>query len=870
MDEELKLEEHIAFVILLVVLPSIYYHSIDVSPSAFGAIATSLAAVLAIVFSISILAIQVVVDKYNSTVLNYFTHSKLTQFTLFLFLGTIILSIVIAGTEDCSKAICTVTFALFLLCLYTFYQYFSMMLNIVDPQKLGKLLKTKCIDLVDSEKPKELREAVSSMGEIAIKSLQRKEIATTLVYTGYIEDILSTVIEITPEIGKSKDTTVDAIRALLEQYQKIADEAMLREENQIIVDTSERLFYSPFHQKGYRNRYVYTEIFPIWLQVAGKSIEKGVSARIVIVHHWLHLAVVASYGTFTGDDHLFKNYLDFLFGVNQLIIEKSDFHLFQEEIDHLSLSGIESPPSAQRDLMDMLLLYTTSFVIPDILKDDDQFSEYSRRNRRLQQEVEFQLPKEFTDSSKFREQLKDYEGFISKCISEEHTDEFNETFDSITTRLSTYIYNLRIHKLFFQIGGHLLYVQDKHGTGYVKFIYELWYHTQPKNVPVRVITLNETPVAFEPLWLTQLYIYGGTNSVAWTLRFFHYDGFNSISGYITRYYILCMSKCVELGRKIALPDLKGLEKYATEEDNLPLETWYRLLIDINNEYDDIYSHIDALIGDSSTYDPLFNSPADDVLKKTKEYFEELQQESKNVIHFLEGVLPIDEQKLQGFIQGIIAGYDRSKDVGSYIEPQRYTDSEHSSLSFIPIYRKTSIPKSWFITISDRLVSGEFHFGRSIAIGEIQYLIKTILSNDRIERRDSDKSGNVLYTCIQQVTKDLSEAGSAPDLIYIHKELRNQLPKECLNRLSTELTVDGHALKLVKMSLESPYTDQVILFNSSAVSWVYKPSPENRRLHVTVDDYEKDKSKFDLLVKAVVSCRVVDADKIVVIQVHASE
>lgn len=95
-----------------------------------------------------------------------------------------------------------------------------MMLNIVDPQKLGKLLKTKCIDLVDSEKPKELREAVSSMGEIAIKSLQRKEIATTLVYTGYIEDILSTVIEITPEIGKSKDTTVDAIRALLEQYPK--------------------------------------------------------------------------------------------------------------------------------------------------------------------------------------------------------------------------------------------------------------------------------------------------------------------------------------------------------------------------------------------------------------------------------------------------------------------------------------------------------------------------------------------------------------------------------------------------------------------------------------------------------------------------
>ncbi len=869
MDEESKLKSHILFVILLVVLSGIYY-SIDISSSAFGAIATSLAAILAIVFSISILAIQVVVDKYNSTVLNYFTHSKQTQLTLFLFLGTIVLSIVVAGIEDCNKIVCTVVFSLFLLCLYAFYQYFSMMLNIIDPQKLGKLLKTKCIDQVDSEKSKELRETASSMGEIAIKSLQRKEVATTLVYTGHIEDILSAVIGIVPETGKPKVATVDAIRALLEQYRIIFDEAILREENQIIVAASEKLFYLPFHQKGYRNTYIYTEIFPIWLQVAEKSIEKGVPARIVIIHHWLHLAVASSYGTFTSDDQLFKNYLDFLFGVNQLIIEKNDFDLFQKEIDHLSLSGIESPSSAQRDLMDMLLLYTTNFVIPDTLKDRDQSPEYSKRNRRLQQEVEFQLPKGFMNSSKFKEQLKGYEGFISKCISEEHTDEFNETFASITTRLSTYIYDLRIHKLFFQIGGHLLYAQDKHGTSYVKFIYELWYHTQPKNAPVRVITLNETPVAFEPLWLTQLYIYGGTNSVAWTLRFFHYDGFNSISGYITRYYILCMSKCVELGRKIALPDLNGLERYATEEDNLPLETWYRLLIDLDNECDDIYRQIDVLLADPSTYDPLFNSPADDVLKKTKEYFEELQQESENVIHFLEGVLPIDDRKLQEFIQGIIAGYNRSKGIGSYIEPQRYTESEHSSLNFSPVNLRTAISKSYFITISDRLVSGEFHFGRYIATREMQHLIETILSDDRIERRDCDRSENALYTCIQQVTKNLSEAESAPDLIYIHKELRNQMPKECFNRLSTELTVDGHTLKLVKMPIESPYTDQVILFNSSAVSWVYKPSPENGRLHVTVSEYEKDRSKFDLLVKAVVSCRVVDANKIGVIQVRVSE
>lgn len=870
MDEELKLENHVAFVILLVAIPSIFYHSIDASPSAFGAIATSLAAILAIVFSISILAIQIVVDKYNSTVLNYFMRNRLTQFTLFLFLSSIVLSILIAGAEGCNKAICTVAFALFLLCLYVFYQYFSMMLNIVDPQRLGGLLKAKCIGLIASEESTELREAASSMGEIAIKSLQRKEVSTTLVYAGYVEDVFHDVIGTVPDKGKPKETTVDAINILLEQYQKIVDEAILREEDQVIVDVSERLFYPLFHQKEYQNKYVYAGIFPVGLSVAEKTIEKRLPARIEIIHHALYIAVVSSYSTVTSDDQFFKKYLDFLFEVNRVIIEKNDFDLFQEEVDYLSLSGIQSPASAQRDLVNMLHLYDTGFFIPDIGKDEDRFAEYSRRIRHLQQEVEFQLPKEFTDSSKFEELLEDYEDFISECIGEEHTDEFNETFNSITTRFFTHIYNLRIHKLFFQIGGHLLYTQDKHGTNYVKFIYELWCHTRPENVPVQVITLNETPVAFEPLWLTQLYIYGGTNFVAWTLRFFHYDGFNNISGYITRYYILCMSKCLELNRRITLPDLKDLEKFAADGDNLPLETWYRLLIDLNNEFKDIYSHIDALISDSSTYNPLFNSPADDVLKKTKEYFEELQQESENVIHVLEGVLPIDEQKRQEFIQGIISGYDRGKGIGSYINPQRYTESEHSILSFIQIYRRAPIPKSWFIAISDRFVSGEFHLGRSIAAGEIQHLIETILNDDRIERQNTGRSGKTLYACIQQVTKSLSEAGSPPDLIYIHDKLQNQLPKESLDRFSTQLAVDGRTLKLVRMPAESPFTDQIILLNSSAISWVYKPSPENGRLHVIVNEYEKDRSKYDLLVKTVANCRVVDADKIVVIQVSAPE
>ena len=869
MGDPSKFKGHIAASLLIVIL-SICYYSLDVSPIAFGAIATSSAAILAIVFSISILTIQIVVDKYNSTVLDYFMQNRLTQITLVLFLVSIVLSIVIAGMSNCSKIICTIAFALFLLCLYVFYQYFTMMLNIVDPQRLGKLLKTESISQINSDKLKELQETVASMGEIAIKSLQRKEILTTLVYAEYIEDILSDVIGTVPDRGKPKEITIDAIKALLKQYQQIADEAILREEDQVIVDISGRLFYSPIHQKGYQNRYINSEIFPIWLHVAEKTIEKRVPARIEITQDWLHFAVISSYGTFTSDDQYFKRYLDFLFEVNRTSIEKNDFDLFQKVVDHLSLSGIQSPTSAQRDLVDMLHMYDASTFIPDIHKDEGQYAEYSRRTRHLQQEVEFQLPKGFIDFSKFKEQLEDYREFISKYIGEGHADETNEASSSIATRFSKYIYNLRIHKLFFLIGGHLLYTQDKYETNYVKFIYELWYHTQPENVPSNQITLNETPVAFEPLWLTQLYIYGGVNSVAWTQRFFHYDGFNSISGYITRYYILCMSKCVELGRKIALPDLKGLEKYAADGDNLPLETWYRLLIDLNNEFKEIYSHIDALISDSSTYNSLFNSPADDVLKKTKEYFEELQQESENVIHVLEGVLPIDDQKRQEFIQGIISGYDRGNGIGSYINPQRYTESEHSSLSFFQISHRKLMPKSWFITISDRLVSGEFHLGRSIAAGEIQHLIETILNDDRIERQNTGRSGKTLYACIQQVTKSLSETGSPPDLIYIHDKLQNQLPKESLDRFSTQLAVDGRTLKLVKMSAESPFMDQVILLNSSAISWIYKPSPENGRLHVIVNEYEKDRSKYDLLVKTVAICKVVNADKIVVIQVGAPE
>jgi len=870
MADERKFEEHISLCLILVAFSALCSYYLDISINIFGCIATSLAAILAIVFSISILGIQIVINKYNPTVLDFFKQSKLTQITLFGFLLTIILSILIAalnvGELPNIKYLFFIGFSLFLVCLYLFYQFYEFMLNIINPLKLGLLLKKKIIAFTNlNEQQEECIKVAFSIGDISVKLLGQNESSTALIYLNYIDDIIEEVAIKASEEKNSNNNLRVLINNLLNQYLKIFNEAINIEDSEIIESISGKLFYSTFNRKTVFYEINNFEIFPIASSIVQKAIDNKVPSRYRLINDLIYLPNVLYYNLKKIDIRFFKLYQKLVFDITRKIIDCNDFSLFEYEIDNFSLNNVDSLNLVQNNLSASLSLYNLSQDTQNILYSNDEFAKFIEKSKGLESQIKYLVPKNFAYILEFEKQLEEYKNFILNCFNSKNIDEVNTAFDSVKNNLYSYIYNLYVHKLFFQIGSHILYSQDKHEKNYLIYIHELWYHTKPENVPENVITCNETPITFNPFWLTQLYLYGGEYSVAWNESFFRYDNYNSVSNYITRYYILCISRCIELNQKIEIPDQEELNQLFKDKNDLLLEFWYRFFIDLGNNFKDIFSQIDVLI--SSSYDSgiLFKSPIEELIERTKEFFEELEKDSDITIDILEGLLPIDNRKIESFIADIKSGYNRINTLNNYFEIVPYDEYEHSKFDFIQIVIRRLIPKKWFINISDRSVVGMTHIGGSIAWGEIKFLIETILNDKKIDEEKIQKSSDQIFASIKQAVNNLLKNKYNPDVIYIHNDLIKSLSKDYFDSFLKILIVnESITLKIIKTPKDSPFIDQIIVLDSNAIKWIYKPDEHGEKLSVDIKEYEGKKSEFDLIVRTFVNCTIVDSDMIKII------
>lgn len=873
MDEDLKLDHHLSFVILLLCISIPSYLCLDISSDIFGVIATSLAAILAIVFSISILTIQIVVEKYNPTVLSYFKKSKLTKLTLLSFIVSIVSSIVIYGMKDCNQGLCAIGFGVFVVSLYVFYQFFNMMLKIIDPKNLGILLKEWCCELISLRNQNLSKDVVLSMGEIAIKSLQQKENSTTKHYLDYIDSIFWGISTKVPKnynrYGNNLEFEIS--KALLEQYENISGEAIHLENNETIRNISDRLYNISQLKKITQNESISIEILSTGYNITKFAVDKQISSRFDIVYKFLKIySALVSDPEISENNIFLKHYFNYLFHTNRHIIDSNDFELFREEIDHLSYSNLCHPPSAQNDLKNALYLHETSFLIPEILASDGNKSkEYSKKIDQLHYQIQFNLPIAFNKPEKFEAKLKEFIDFVYSCISEEDKEEFFKAKTSIKGYYKTYMFNAYINKIFFLKGSHLIYAQEKFQRSYVKFIFELWYHTRPNGARSRTYVLNETPVSFDPLWLTQLYLYGGDKSSLWKDMSVHYDGYVDFSIYISKYYLICLCKCVELNKTIILPSSKDIDEYARKSENNILEKWYSLLNNIHHEINLLKPLLKELIDDSATYDILFNGDAFGALTKTNEYLEQLQENCSGILLQTERKLPIDEKKKNEFIKNILNGYNQSKTIEPHIKTERYNKSNHLDLKFSPLEISDLIDRDVFIRLSNHIIISETEYGRLMALIEIEHLLRTIFENDSIEKIICEKEGELLYNIIKDTCKKMMENRTSPHLVFIHKDLKKMLPKETKDRFSKNLIIDEETqLKMIISPPKSPFIDNIVILDSSAINCISKTFNDDEIWNISIEEDCEDKSKLNIKITSEVSCIVNNTDKVKIIQIRS--
>jgi len=187
---------------------------------------------------------------------------------------------------------------------------------------------------------------------------------------------------------------------------------------------------------------------------------------------------------------------------------------------------------------------------------------------------------------------------------------------------------------------------------------------------------------------------------------------------------------------------------------------------------------------------------------------------------------------------------------------------YQELEFIQIYKrppKSCLIKSSFVDCSKRWSE----LGRSVAVREINYLIKRILEDERIERvRLRARGHEEIFNEIKSVVGSLKEQNYKPSVVFIPLEILAEFVKKGLLRIDEDTE-----LKVISSSKLTPFED-IIIIDKAAGIWMFKTDEETgERLIIEIREYDADKSKADLLVRTVVNFRIVDTEAIKILKIE---
>jgi hypothetical protein len=538
------------------------------------------------------------------------------------------------------------------------------------------------------------------------------------------------------------------------------------------------------------------------------------------------------------------------------------------------MGSIQSPDKIQEDIKNDL--YLNQEMHRTLYKNQEISKEIKRKRDYLQFLIGYALSKDIENKKEFEEKLGEFKelviGYLEKMNDENYykskilreSDEITtEEFENVKRQIEDSIKKVKekiegsehelwsikhwlkehyisskVHKTFFVIGAYILFKGKEGKIDAKRYLKELWEHTNPEDA--HAIICNETPVTFDPFWLTYLLFYGGANSDFWLHDInFRFEGFHGTTDYIYQYYLLCIAKSIEKGRdNFGLPEKNDLEKMMKENRSYELDELYQFTNRFKLETEQhLIKYCDGLIKESDSWNALFKNNAKEALEKSKEWVNTTSKECETVKEEIETILPSDPEKIAKGKEDIFKAYKESSEIPEVVQVKKFDEERDNELEFIPIYKRHLIPKYCLITPSFVDCSTLwFNFGRVVAVGEINYLIKRILEDERIERvRIREVTAEEIFDEIKSVVGNSKEQNYNPSVILDE---------------DTEL-------KVINSSKLTPFEDIIILDKTAGI-WTFEPDEEAEdRLIIEIKEYDTDKSKVDLLVKTVVNFRIVD-------------
>lgn len=876
------------------------------------------ASILAIVFAISNLIISNISDRYTPLILKSYEQDAPTRRTFYSFVGATFFSLVSLFIYELVPLV--ISFVLLLSSIFGFaislvllIDYFFYMFRIVNPLRFALILKNKTVKQVQNQDEREVQNSIMSLGDVAVKGFERKELQICSEYIKVLYNIFKEYLDLKKREPKRYTLITSLDRSenrncvllyVLDQYFRIFKYSINEKEETITKEIVSNLFYILYETLlGKENDDLIRQIMETRYVIGAKyypfyelAVESKDTSRFHLIQDLVSILQILMYRgeeMKIEDDYLEEFIGSHLFRVNQLIIDNDDFELFRREINNFSLMLLKvSPDELQSDFTTGLQMH-----LHFLYRDRDFMEEFNRKRKHLEYLVKHESAKNFRTARTLDEELKKYESFLiahftklrneeyvksllPETIDPEHIKEIIDTSNVSTQDIPSRIQEVKncayelyvasqICRMFFLIGAYLLFKEKQHAIDSIAYIKELWSHTRPDDA--RFIGLNRPPITFNPLWLTYLLLYGGEGNNSWLgLRMFR--DFHSVTDYADKYYLLAI---VDTKENFRMPSATELDELRKNNLLTELGHWYQVSNDFSSSIQSLLNCCDSLIENANYFDRLLSTKSKDEkgnlliigaegkLKSTKGWIESKAKEVEETKQRVINLLPLDDKRIEDCKSQILNSYIKTSQISEIAQIFEFNKVRDKDLHFVRIDQSPSlrtIPKDCLTEPSSVNCSAIWsRLGEGVAYGEMNHFIRKILKHKEIEKIDTDKTSiEALYNKIIDVTNNLKQEGFNPATICIplkyltNLELRQYVTYEEKGSL---LKIDDETRLRIIYSTKFVQFEDFIVLDKSASICTYKPNKDPaKRLVVNVKELEKDQSSVDVLVATTINLK----------------
>jgi hypothetical protein len=880
---------------LISIFLSLFVFSISLS------YASILATTFAIIFSISVLAIQHISQNYSFRVLDYYRNDNVTIFTLGIIVSGIFVIIIYNITNSNLPFLNFLSILLFFSSFHILLIYFDKTMKIINPVQLSELLLDEGKGSIAKCSSKESRDIISLIGDISTKSLIKKETSSTKQFIGILFEFDKACIEVykrnprcelfhsnVGEIG-NYIYVENIFEAIADENLRILKQSLDQKEiviNREIYKNASKLIANTINEPN--------EIFSEYLKLNSLIFEMSLTAKDPARFLYLN-RLIGIYQNMGYQPIKIENINDlissFYLRINQNIVQENDFDLFKNEINSLCLGLMDSPNHIIEELANNLYFIQETRSNPSILYYDRDFSEnLSRRRSHLQNFIRNEIPENYNKIFEYQKLVIEFIIFVIQHLESEKNKNISENqpqivlaIDETIERLksnyltpegnfvhdSLQLYgNAQLYRTFFLVGTNILYTQKTKEIIAEKYIKELWEHTQPEDADA--FSLNTTPVSFNARWLTSLLFFGGAFSETWKDDFsLKFEDFHGVTDYVYQYYLLCIAESIlkNEGSLNLIPSSNLPQVKSESPETLFREYSFVTQFMLEKERFEKYHKI--LSQQSKKYNLLFKGDAKNSFIGLKDWIDKsmdaCDKQEKEII----SVLDLDSTKVEKAREEILKSYKNTSQLDKIFNTKKYVEDEDSALTFGKIGQRLLTPKHCLITPSNVMCDLIWSsYGESISEGERKYIYDTLNDSTDLEKIDVDFSSiEVLLQVFSSTINTLKSEGFNPQTIFIPLDIKSELFRLLHQKPEkSELWNAIQRYNIIHSWKNHPF-DNIVIIDKNTCLWTYKTNLQaDERLAVEIAEYPEDRQKVDFTLFTVFNLRVLNPNGIKIIKI----